>query len=83
MNFEALCPAGCSVSEPTIEVFGHPAGANLTVTSSPMTVVTGQPYTAGPAAPHPPSHPHCGQVPHTDARWAIPITVCNDELTKP
>eukprot|EP00064_Thunnus_orientalis_P009054 superscaffoldBa00001124_g9077 len=34
---------GCSVSEPTIEVFGQPAGANLTVTSSPMTDVTGQP----------------------------------------
>ncbi|KAM9841667.1 zinc finger protein GLIS3 [Aulostomus maculatus] len=57
--------AGCSVSRPTIEVFGQPAGANLTVTTSPMTVVSGHPY---PAAPHPPSYPHGVQVPHTDAR---------------
>ncbi len=65
-----------------MEVFGQPAAANLTVISSPMTVVTGQRYTAGPAAPHPPSHPHNMQIPHTDVRWAISITVCDDELTK-
>uniref|UniRef100_A0A8C2ZNQ7 Transcription factor IIIA n=1 Tax=Cyclopterus lumpus TaxID=8103 RepID=A0A8C2ZNQ7_CYCLU len=33
-----LCPAGCSVSGPTMEVFGQPAAANLTVTSIPMTI---------------------------------------------
>ncbi|XP_070781138.1 zinc finger protein GLIS3 [Enoplosus armatus] len=60
--------ADFSVSGPTMEVFGQPAAANLTVTSSPMTVVTGQRYTAGPAAAHPPSHPHSVQIPHTDAR---------------
>uniref|UniRef100_UPI0037E6FF71 zinc finger protein GLIS3 n=1 Tax=Semicossyphus pulcher TaxID=241346 RepID=UPI0037E6FF71 len=55
---------GCSVSGPTIEVFGQPAAANLTVTSSPLSLVTGQRYTA----PYPPSHPHGVQIPHTDAR---------------
>ncbi|XP_045922154.1 zinc finger protein GLIS3 isoform X3 [Micropterus dolomieu] len=60
--------AGCSVYGPTMEVFGQPAAANLTVTSSPMTVVKGQRFTAGPAEPHPPSHPHSVQNPHTDAR---------------
>ncbi|XP_074474197.1 zinc finger protein GLIS3 isoform X1 [Sebastes fasciatus] len=60
--------AGRSVSGPTMGVFGQPAAANLTVTSSPMTVVTGHRYTAGPAAQHPPSHPHSMQIPHTDAR---------------
>lgn len=69
-----LCPAGCSVSGPTMEVFGQPAASNLTVTSSPMSVVTGQRYLAGPAAPPPPSHPHSVQVPHADARWAISMT---------
>ncbi|XP_029301387.1 zinc finger protein GLIS3 [Cottoperca gobio] len=59
--------AGCPVSGPTMEVFGQPAAANLTVTSSPMTL-TGHRYTAGPAAQHPPSHPHSVQMPHTDAR---------------
>lgn len=83
INLEVFCLTGCSVSGPTIEVFGQPAGANLTVTSRPMTVVTGQPCTAGPAAPHPPSHPQSMQVPHTDGRWAISITACDDELTKP
>ncbi|KAK5852071.1 hypothetical protein PBY51_023575 [Eleginops maclovinus] len=58
---------GCSVSGPTMEVFGQPAAANLTVTSSPMTL-TGHRYTAGPAAQHPPSLPHSVQIPHTDAR---------------
>lgn len=72
-----LCPAGFSVSEPTMEVLGQPAAANLT--SSPLTVVTGQQYTGGPA----PSHPHSVQIPHTDARWAISIIVCDDELSKP
>uniref|UniRef100_UPI003AB03423 zinc finger protein GLIS3 n=1 Tax=Centroberyx gerrardi TaxID=166262 RepID=UPI003AB03423 len=59
-----------------MEVFGQPAGANLQVTSSPMIVqslgpvalVTGQPYTPGPAAPHPPPHPQSVLVPYTDAR---------------
>ncbi|KAM7368987.1 hypothetical protein PAMP_013287 [Pampus punctatissimus] len=60
--------AGCPVSGPTIEVFGQPAATNLTVTNSPMTVVTGQPYIPGPGASHLPSHPHGVQVPHTDAR---------------
>lgn len=70
------------MSGPTMEVFGQLA-ASLTVTSSPLTVVTGQQYTAWPAAPHLPSHPHSMQISHTDARWAISITVCSDELTKP
>lgn len=65
-----------------MEVLGQPAAANLTVTSSPITDVTGQPYTAGPTAPHPPSHSHSVTVPHTDARWAISMAVCADELTK-
>ncbi|XP_068430621.1 zinc finger protein GLIS3 [Clinocottus analis] len=60
--------AGCSVSGPTMEVFGQPAAANLTVTSSPMPIVTGQRYTPRPAAPQPPTHPHSVQIPHTDAR---------------
>ncbi|XP_034403208.1 zinc finger protein GLIS3 [Cyclopterus lumpus] len=60
--------AGCSVSGPTMEVFGQPAAANLTVTSIPMTIVTGQRYTARPAAQQPPTHPHSVQIPHTDAR---------------
>lgn len=67
---------------PTMEVFGQPAAAHQTVTGSPMNVVKGQQYTAGPAAPHPPSHPHTVQIPHTDVRWAISIKVCNDELTR-
>jgi len=78
-----LCPAGCSVSGPTMEVFGQPAAANLTVTSIPMTIATGQRCTARPAAHQPPTHPHSVQIPHTDARWAISIKVCDDELTKP
>lgn len=71
------------MSRPNIEVFGQPAGVNMTVRSSPLTVVTGHPYTAGPAVPHPPSHPHSVQVPHTDARWATSITLCDAELTLP
>ncbi|XP_040915192.1 zinc finger protein GLIS3 [Toxotes jaculatrix] len=59
---------GCPVSGPTMEVFGQPAAATLTVTSSPMTVAAGQPYTAGTAAPHPPSNFHSVTIPHTDAR---------------
>ncbi|AWP15283.1 putative zinc finger protein GLIS3 [Scophthalmus maximus] len=60
---------GCPVSRPTMEVFGQPAAAYLTVTSSPMTVVTGQTYTAGLAVPPPPpSHLHGVNIPHTDAR---------------
>ncbi|KAM8742923.1 zinc finger protein GLIS3 isoform 3-T3 [Acanthopagrus schlegelii] len=63
--------AGCSVSGLTMEVFGQSAASNLTVTSSPMSVVTGQRYLAGPAAPPPPSHPHSVQVPHADARSTL------------
>ncbi|KAK9532399.1 hypothetical protein VZT92_009781 [Zoarces viviparus] len=60
--------ADCSVSGPTMEVFGQPAAANPTVASSPVTVVTGRRSTARPAAPQPPTHPHSVQIPHTDAR---------------
>ncbi|XP_054468580.1 zinc finger protein GLIS3 [Anoplopoma fimbria] len=60
--------AGCSASGPTMEVFGQRAAANLTVTSNPVTVVTGQRYTARPAAPQLPTHPHSVQIPHSDAR---------------
>ncbi|XP_034752746.1 zinc finger protein GLIS3 isoform X6 [Etheostoma cragini] len=60
--------AGCSVSGPTMEVFGQPATANLTVASSPVTLVRGQRCTAGLSAQHPPSHPHSVPIPHTDAR---------------
>ncbi|XP_026212289.1 zinc finger protein GLIS3 isoform X2 [Anabas testudineus] len=56
---------GCSVSGPAMEVFGQPAVANLTVTSSPVAVVTGHPYMA---TPHLPSNLHSVAVPHTDAR---------------
>uniref|UniRef100_A0A3P8T002 Transcription factor IIIA n=1 Tax=Amphiprion percula TaxID=161767 RepID=A0A3P8T002_AMPPE len=59
----------CPASGPAIDVFGQAAGVNLTVTSSPMAIVTGQPYTAGPAAPPPPSQAH--SVPHTDARSVL------------
>ncbi len=72
------------MSGPAMEVFGQPAAANsLTVTSSPMTGATDQQFTAGPVALLPPSHPHSVQIPHTDARWAISVTVCDDEITKP
>ncbi|KAM3600120.1 uncharacterized protein V6R79_018094 [Siganus canaliculatus] len=54
---------GCSA--PTMEVFGQSAAANMTGTNSPL---AGQQLTAGSAAPHPPSHPHSVQIPHTDAR---------------
>ncbi|XP_039636088.1 zinc finger protein GLIS3 isoform X1 [Perca fluviatilis] len=67
-SFKGTNKAGCSVSGPTMEVFGQPATANLTVTSSPVTLVKGQRCTAGPSAQHPPSHPHSVQIPHTDAR---------------
>nr|XP_020474303.1 zinc finger protein GLIS3-like isoform X2 [Monopterus albus] len=63
-----LCLVGCSVTGPSMEVFGQPATANLTVTSGPMTVVTDQPFIAGPAVPHPPSNSHSVLIPHTDAR---------------
>ncbi|XP_032395252.1 zinc finger protein GLIS3 isoform X5 [Etheostoma spectabile] len=67
-SFKGTNKAGCSVSGPTMEVFGQPATANLTVASSPVTLVKGQRCTAGPSAQHPPSHPHSVQIPHTDAR---------------
>ncbi|XP_077943933.1 zinc finger protein GLIS3 isoform X1 [Gasterosteus aculeatus] len=57
-----------SGSGPTMEVFGQPAAANLTVTSIPMTIVKGQQRTARPAEQHPPTHPHSVPIPHTDAR---------------
>ena len=53
-----------------MEVFGQAAAANLTVTS-----VKSHPF--------PPPSLHGVTVPHTDARWAISITVYDDELTKP
>uniref|UniRef100_A0A3Q1ETN7 Transcription factor IIIA n=1 Tax=Acanthochromis polyacanthus TaxID=80966 RepID=A0A3Q1ETN7_9TELE len=59
----------CPASGPAMDVFGQAAGVNLTVTNSPMAVVTGQPYTAGPVAPHPPSQAH--SVPHMDARSVL------------
>ncbi|KAG7224039.1 hypothetical protein INR49_015296 [Caranx melampygus] len=65
---------GCSASGPTMEVFGQPAAANLTVTSGHKTVAADQPYTAGPAAPHPPSHPNSVTIPHTDARESLAST---------
>lgn len=71
-EFWHLCLAGCSVSGPAMEVFGQPAVANLTVTSSPVAVVTGQPFMA---TPHLPSNLHSVAVPHTDARWVISVTV--------
>ncbi|XP_030598987.1 zinc finger protein GLIS3 [Archocentrus centrarchus] len=58
----------CFLSGPTMDVFGQAAAANVTVTSSPMTAVKGQPYTAGPVVPHPPSQPHSVPVPHSDTR---------------
>ncbi|KAM9734579.1 zinc finger protein GLIS3 isoform 2-T2 [Menidia menidia] len=48
----------------TLDVSGQAAAANLKVTSSPMSVVTGQPYTAG---LHLPSS-HTVQMPHTEVR---------------
>lgn len=77
VKFKALSPAGCSVSRPGMEAFGQPAGANLRMTSSPMivqslspvTLLTGQQYTAGPVAPHPPPQPQNVLVPYTDARY--------------
>lgn len=71
-EFWHLCFTGCCVSGAAMEVFGHPVVANLTVTSSPVTVVTGLPYMA---ASHPPSNSHSVPVPHTDARWVISVTV--------
>ncbi|XP_034752745.1 zinc finger protein GLIS3 isoform X5 [Etheostoma cragini] len=67
-SFKGANKAGCSVSGPTMEVFGQPATANLTVASSPVTLVRGQRCTAGLSAQHPPSHPHSVPIPHTDAR---------------
>ncbi|XP_061555470.1 zinc finger protein GLIS3 isoform X1 [Phycodurus eques] len=43
---------GCAGSSPAIEVLGHPAGWNLTVTSVPMSVVPGHQYDV--ATYHPP-----------------------------
>lgn len=63
-----LCPADCSLSGPTMDVFGQAAAVNVTVTSSPMALVKGQPYTAGPAVPHPPPQSHSVPVPHSDTR---------------
>lgn len=60
------------MSVAAMQVFGQPAVADLTVTSSPVTAVTGQPCMA---ASHPPSNSHSVPVPHTDARWVISVTV--------
>ncbi|XP_065822056.1 zinc finger protein GLIS3 [Labrus bergylta] len=54
---------GCSMSRPSMEVFGQPAAANLTVTSSSLSVAPLQRYTADL-----PSHPHGAQIPITEAR---------------
>lgn len=62
-----------------MQVFGHPASSNLTVTSSPMTVHAARQHAAGP----PPSYPQSVQIPHADARWAIPVTVGHMAPTKP
>ncbi|XP_021458443.2 zinc finger protein GLIS3 [Oncorhynchus mykiss] len=70
---------GYSVSGPSMQVLGQPAGANLWVTSSPMVVqslgpvspVSAQAYTSAPLVPHAPqdSQPPQGlMVPYTDAR---------------
>ncbi|XP_069028540.1 zinc finger protein GLIS3 [Embiotoca jacksoni] len=61
-----LCSEDCSASDPAVGGFDRAAAVNLTVTSSPMTVVT-----AGPAAPHPPSQSHSVLIPHTDARCVL------------
>lgn len=47
-------------------VFGQPAAANLTVTSSPVTVFTDRQFPAGPQ-----SHPHAVPIPYTDVRWVM------------
>ncbi|XP_075311778.1 zinc finger protein GLIS3 [Odontesthes bonariensis] len=60
-NFKADC------AESSLDVFGQAAAANLTVTSSPMSVVTGQPYTAGPASLQPPSS-HTVPILHAEVR---------------
>lgn len=62
-----------------MQVFGQPAGANLTVTCNPLTLSSGQPYTA---ALHPPPYAPGVPVPHTDARWATTITLHSDNLAK-
>lgn len=61
-----------------MQVFGHPASSNLTVTSSPVSVHAGRQHTAGP----PPSYPQSVPVPHADARWAIAVTVGDTAPTK-
>ncbi|XP_035762921.1 zinc finger protein GLIS3 [Neolamprologus brichardi] len=60
--------ADCSLSGPTMDVFGQTAAVNVTVTSSPIALVKGQPYTAGPAVPHLPPQSHSVPVPHSDTR---------------
>lgn len=47
-----------------MDVFGQAAAVNVTVTSSPVTAVKDQPYTAGPAVPQ----AHSVPVPHSDTR---------------
>ncbi|XP_056146960.1 zinc finger protein GLIS3 [Lampris incognitus] len=76
-----LCPSnssfkGKSMSRPTMEVFGQPAGGNLRVTSSPMIVqssgpaslVTSEAHTSRLVPPHPPAYPQGALVPYIDAR---------------
>lgn len=62
-----------------MQVFGQPASSNLTVSSSPTTINAGRQYAAGP----PLSYLQSAQVPHADARWAMSVTVGNNESTKP
>lgn len=62
-----------------MQVFGHPASSNLTVTSSPLAVHAGRQQAAGP----PPSYPQSVQIPHADARWAISVPVGDMAPTEP
>ena len=41
------CPPGPPVTRADMQVFGHPAGANLRVTSSPMVIQNQTPYPVG------------------------------------
>lgn len=51
-------------SEPSMQVCGHPAGANRTAACNPLPLISGQAYTA----PHPPPYPLGVPAPHSDAR---------------
>ncbi|KAM6986107.1 zinc finger protein GLIS3 [Aplochiton taeniatus] len=77
----AAIPTGLDCSDtgfkgPSMQVFGQPVGANLRVTSCPMSVQSlgpvsvgaGQPYVSGCVIPHPPAASQCLTGPCTDAR---------------